>query len=529
VRAEERQHELAVRRALGAGRGAIAAEFLVEALILAVIGGALGIALAAVGLHVLRLRGASLSIPRLSGVGLDAAVVVVASAATALTVLVVSVVPAIRFGRHSPTNAFVQSARGTTAGRGRHAVRRAVVVAQVGLALVLVAGAGLMARSFSALRSVSPGFDAANAHTLRIALPPAEYPSSASVYAAMRRALTGIAAIPGVRAVGAITKIPLDSEARQDSGTWVQDRLPGDGKLPNVHQVAFASAGAFRALGVPLIQGREFQALDPSHPAAEAIVTHALAHRYWGDSLAVGRHIGFSPVGPWYSIVGVTGDIRGSGVDQAPDETVYLPMVVTLGGGMMSAGGGAGGPRFWTPHNVAFVIRGSPGTPAPLAAATHAITDVAPTVPVYKSRALEEVLARSTARTSFTAALLELASFIALLIGAVGLYGTMTYVVGLRRKELAVRVALGATAGALRRSVVREAAATSAVGIVIGLGAAILLMRFLTSMLFGVAPDDPVTLSAACVLMLAVGIVASWMPARRAAAVAPAEVLRMDA
>jgi predicted permease len=529
VRAEERQHELAVRRALGAGRGTITAEFFAEAAMIGGTGAVLGIALAALALYALRAGGPALSIPRVRGVGLDGAVLLAALAATLLTVLLVSIVPAMRFAGTSSVTVVNQSARGTTSGRSRHRVRRVLVVAQVALALVLVAGAGLMARSFSALRAISPGFDPAGAFTFRMALPQAEYPSSASAYALIASALNAITEIPGVGSAGVVSRIPLDSEARQDSGTWVEDRLPAPGKLPNVHQVAFASPGVFSALGVPLIQGHEFKSLDPMHPAAEAIVTRALAQRYWSDSLAIGRHIGFSPAGPWFTVVGVTGDIRGSGVDQPPDETVYLPLTVLLGGGIGMGSGGTGAATLWTPRNVAFVIRGAPGRDVPSASVTRAVAALAPTVPVYKGRDLAGVLARSTARTAFTAELLELASVVALLIGAVGLYGMMTYVVGLRRKELAVRVALGASPAGLRRAVVREATVVSAIGIVLGIAGAVLLMRFMTAMLFGVAPDDPVTLSAAAVLMFVVAVAASWIPAGRAAAVAPADVLRMDA
>ena len=361
VRAEERQHELSVRRALGASRGAVATEFLTEAMIIAVLGGTLGVAGASVGLRALRAGGSSLSIPRLGGVGVDGSVLLVAVAATLLTAIVASLVPAVRFGGSDVANALGQSGRGTTAGRQRHRVRRVFVVAQVALALVLITGAGLMARSFAALRAVSPGFDAKDASTFRIALPAAEYPSISSAFGLVERMLDEVRTLPGVRFAGAITKIPLDSEARQDSGTWVRDRLPMPGKPPSVHQVAFASAHAFSALGVPLIQGREFGQLDPHHPPAEAIVTRALAQRYWGDSVAVGRHVGFSPVGPWYTIVGVTGDIRGSGVDQPPDEAVYLPMVATLSGGAMS-GGGPANPTLWTPRNLSIVVRATDGT-----------------------------------------------------------------------------------------------------------------------------------------------------------------------
>jgi len=224
-------------------------------------------------------------------------------------------------------------------------------------------------------------------------------------------------------------------------------------------------------------------------------------------------------------VVGVTGDIRGTRLDQPPDETVYLPLVTAPG--PAAADGGAGDAR-WTPRELAFVVRSSAAPRDVATPVERAIRALTPTLPVYGVRAMTDVVARSTARTSFTLELLEIASLAALLIGAVGLYGVVSYMVSLRAREMAVRVALGAEPGALRRLVLRQAVAVAAFGIALGLGAATVLTRFLSALLFGVAPADPATLLGAVALMSGVAVAASWLPARRAAAIDPASALRAD-
>ena len=526
VRAEERQHDLAVRRALGAGRGAIVAEFLSEGLLVAALGGALGLALAEAGLGALRSLGSGIAIPRLGGVGVDGAVLAVAAGVTLLTALVMSVLPALRPSGPQVAFSLVQTSRGATAGRSRHRTRRAFVVVQVALALVLVTGAGLMARSFRALRSVTPGFDATRSYAFRVALPDAEYPSTGATVAFVTRALAALSALPGVQAAGVVSKLPLDDEARSDTAVFVEDRPLAMGAMPVIHQVAWATPGSFAALGIPWLEGRAFEEPDPVRAPLEVVVTRALARRYWGDSSAVGRQLRLAPFGPRFTVVGVTGDIHGTRLDQPPDETVYLPLVIAPG--PAEANGGAG-PARWAPRDLAFVVRTSAPRQNVTASIERTLQSLAPTLPIYGVRAMADVVSRSTARTSFTAELLEIASLAALLVGAVGLYGVVSYMVGLRTRELAVRMALGAEPQALRRLVLGQAAAVAAFGIALGIAAAVLLTRYLATLLFGITPTDPATLVGAAALMAAVSAAASWIPARRAAATDPALALRVDA
>jgi len=528
VRAEERQHELAVRRALGAGRGVIAVEFLWEGSIIAVLGGVLGLALAEAGLHLLRAMPSGVAIPRLAGVGIDGPVLAAAMGVTLLTAFVMSIVPALRSYGSGESAVLVHAARGATAARSRHRARRMFVIVQVALALVLITGAGLMARSFRALRSVQPGFETERSYTFRVQLPKASYPTAATVVGFVTRALDQVAALPGVQATGVISKVPLEEEARQDTAVFLEGDAPAGAAgqaLPNIHQVAYATSASFSALGIPIIEGRSFDQTDAAHAPLQAVVTRALAKRYWGSEPAAGRRIRLAQDGPWFTIIGVTGDVRGTRLDEPPDETVYLPLVVAPG--PATASGGAD-PARWAPRELAFVVRSTTAPNDVTLPVERALRALAPAVPVYAVRSMEEVVDRSTARTSFTMALLETASLAALLIGAVGLYGVVSYMVSLREREMAVRMALGAQPASLRRKVLAQAMGVATAGIVVGLGAALLSSRVIAALLYDVAPNDAATLAGAVAVMTAVALAASWIPARRAAAIDPATTLRTD-
>jgi predicted permease len=528
VRAEERQHELAVRRALGAGRGVIVVEFFAEGLMVAAVGGTLGVVLAEAGLRALRSLPSGVAIPRLATVGIDGGVLAVAAGVTLLTAFVMSVVPAIRSYGFGEASVLVQSSRGATAGHSRHRARQLFVIVQVALALVLITGAGLMARSFRALRSVHPGFDAGRSYTFRVQLPPAGYPTTGSVVGFVTRALDELAALPGVQTAGVISKVPLEDEARQDTAVFIEGNAATGGmgaQMPDIHQVAYTTPASFSALGIPIIEGRSFEQPDPSRAPLQAIVTRAFAKRYWGNNPAIGRRVRFAPVGPWFTVIGVTGDVHGTRLDEPPDETVYLPLVVAPGAAMPN--GDADSAR-WSPRELAFVVRSSAASNDVILPVERTLRTLAPSVPVYAVRSMGEIVDRSTARTSFTMGLLEVASLAALLIGAVGLYGVVSYMVSLREREMAVRIALGAQPGSLRLRVLGQAMAVAAAGIVVGLGMALVSSRVIAALLYDVAPNDTGTLVAAVLLMGAVALAASWIPAHRAAAIDPATTLRAD-
>ncbi|HEY6808424.1 MAG TPA: ABC transporter permease, partial [Gemmatimonadales bacterium] len=472
VRGEERQHDLVVRRALGAGRGAIVTEFVAEAALLSVLGSVLGLALARVSIAVLRAQGAGVAIPRLADVGLDGAVLALVGAVAVFTALAVSVVPAIRACGPNVAGALARTGTRVSAGHERHRARRALVVVQVALALVLVTSAGLLARTFNRLRAVPSGIAADRGYTFRLSLPPVSYPTTGSVVELVARAVDALKALPGVRAVGVLTKLPFDEEMRRDTAVFVADRPRGMGQLPVIHQVDYVTPDAFGALGTPLLEGRTVEPPDAGRAPLEVVITKALARRYWGDSSALGRRLSLDPAGPLFTVVGVTGDVRGAGLDQPPDQTVFLPLVTAPG--PATADGGEG-PARWAPRDLAFVIRSDAGARNVLVPVERTLRALAPTVPLYAARSLEEVVAQSTARTSITLTLLEVASLAALLIGAVGLYAVVSYMVSLRAREIAMRMALGAEPGALLRQVLAQAMGVAGVGIALGLGATLLV------------------------------------------------------
>ncbi len=520
VRADGRQQELAIRRALGAGRAAMTAELISEGALLCAVGGGLGLGLATLGVRVLRSINAGLDIPRLAEVAIDGRTIVIALALTVLAVVVVSLLPAVRWSAASGSRVLAESNRSATTGRTRHRARSVLVAVQVALALMLLAGAGLMARSFARLRAVRPGFDAEHTASFRVSLPRAEYGSSAQVVGFLQSALAALERVPGVEAAGVTTKLPLDATGRSDTALFVRDRPLEPGKLPNVHQVAFVSPDYFRALGIR-VEGRTFGAVDAGARRAprEVIVSRSVARRYWSDGQAVGKLVRMIPVGDWFTVVGVAGDVQGGGLEQPADETVYLPLVTDPLDDQA---------KRWSPRDVAFVVR-SGGAPRLLEASAEAVINrIAPSLPVFAVHDMSDLLSKSEASTTVTLSLLAIAAVAALLLGAVGIYGVVSYTVSLRTREIAVRMALGADPAGIRRSVAGQAVGLASIGVAVGLAGAVAVTRVLAALLYGVSPTDPAALGGSAAVLLVVALAASVAPARRASAVDPAQALRSE-
>jgi len=522
ARAEARQHEIAVRRALGASRGALFADIVAESVLLAVLGGVLGLSLAAVGMRVLQTMDVGAAIPRLVEVHVDAFAVAVTALVSAVAALVVGGLPALRGGAKSLSSVLVSEGPRAAGGRHRQRARRALVVSQMALALVLLAAAGLFARSFARLRAVDPGFVAEHALAFRLALPEVAYPSASDASQVIARTLDGLRSLHGVQLAGAITKLPLDPEAKQDSAVFVEDHPLGMGAMPNIHAMAFATPEYFGAMHIPLVAGHLFSTLDPgrdvSQSAREVVVSEAFARKYWSSATAaVGRRIRMNFDDPWSTIIGVVGSVRDDGLTEAAAEAVYSPMITM-----------SHDKRPWTPHDVAFVVRSS-GDPTLLTAEiAAAVRATAPAVPLFRVIPVSALAAEATARTTFTLMVLAIAAALALLIGAVGLYGVTAYLVSLQRREIGVRVALGAQSSDVHKLVLGRALTDTIIGVVLGLVGAAATTKMLAATLFGVSPVDPLTLGAAAVLLVVTAIVAAVMPARRAAALDPAMSLRMD-
>jgi predicted permease len=506
---------VAIRVALGAGRGAVAAQYIMEALLLAVGGGALGVLLAYLGVRALHAAPAGADLPRLAEVAVDARVVLFAVGVATLSALAVGLLPALRARRVSPGVVLKESSRSATTGRERQRVRSALVVAQVALALVLVAGSTLMARSFAELRDVHPGFDPTGVLSVRVALPWATYPDATQTMQFIDRVAEGARALPGVRSVAVFDWLPLSND-HNDSVVMIEDHpLPSDAVPPD-HPMSFVGSEYFATLGIPLVTGRTFGPADVAHPVYEAIVSRAFAERYWKGQSPIGKRLRADLSGPWFTIVGVAGDVHMEALEKPAEEFVYFPLVRP------------GERGAYVPHHLAIALRTS-GDPMAAAPALRAILRrVDPSLPTFDEGPMTALVERAAARTRFILLMLGAASVVALAIGAVGLYGVLAYGVTLRRREIGVRMALGATVRDVTRMIARRGIALAALGVGAGLVGAIATTRFLEKLLYGVSPTDPATLAGACVLLFAVAALASWLPARRAATVSPMESLQRD-
>lgn len=519
ARAEGRHREFAVRRALGAGRISLLHASLAEAVVLSAIGGALGIAMAAAGVGLLHRVPAGASIPRMGEVHIDVIVVAFAAVITIAVAFAVSILPAIHAGRDSLASLMGADGRTPTGTRFRHGVRRALVVSQVALALVLVSGATLFALSFQRLSAVNPGFEADHALAFRLNMPAAAYPMTGDAAGTVIAILRAVRTLPGVEEAGVATRLPLDGQPTADSAVFVEDHPLSPGQIPDIDPMVFATPDYFGAMGIPLLAGRMFAAPDPSmdplHAPREVLVNDALARRYWTTTTAVGRRIRMNPNDPWSTIVGVVGSTLDGGLEKPAPAIVYNQLVTSAANG-----------KPWTPRDVAFVIRVNGHATDMATSARSAVRSIAPALPVYRVLALRSLLADAAARTTFTVLLLGIAAVMALIIGTMGIYGVVTFLVALRTREIGLRLALGAQPGDVRWMIVRRALGDATIGVVVGLAGAVTLTRELSRLLFSVSPTDATSLALASGLLLLTAMAASWLPARRAARLDPAITLR---
>ncbi|HKI04485.1 MAG TPA: ABC transporter permease [Thermoanaerobaculia bacterium] len=533
VRAEGRQREVAVRTALGATRGAVARLFLGESLVLSLVGGIVGLALAAAGVRLLvSLRPEG--IPRLAEIGVDGAVLAFTFLLAVLAGLLCGGLATLRYGAPDLVPALKEGGRGGTAGKGRHRARNVLVVVQMALALVLLVGSGLMVKSFWKLRSVDPGLDPEGVLTMGLSLPETEYQDVFATARFVRALLERVRAVPGVVSAGTTTVLPL-SGGNSNSGYSFEDFPLGPDVVPPILGTRFASPGYFEAMGIPVIEGRVFEGIDPARRSDEVVVSEALARRFWPGKSALGKRLaqGLSEGNRWYTIVGVVGSTRDLGLHEKPHEAVYFPVLRARQGPADNEDGengenGADDEDEWVPRGFALVVKGrvDPASLAPQI--RQAVWSIDPNLPLSRVRPMEEVVAHSMARTSFTMTLLVIAAAVALLLGAVGIYGVISYVVSQRTREIGVRMALGAARVDISRMVLREGAAITLLGIGIGLAFALALTRLMLALLYDVSPTDPTTFVAVPVLLTAVALMASWLPARRAAAVEPLEAIRYE-
>lgn len=511
VRAESRQKELAVRAAIGAGGGRIALGFLTESLLLGLAGGALGLLLAWGGVELLVARGPA-SIPRLHEVGIDAASLAFTAVVSVVAALALGALPLLRYSGAVLLRILRDGGRTSTEGRQRHRTRSVLVAGQLALALVLLVGSGLMLRSFERLRAIDPGFDPSDVLVVGLSLGSATPAREAADF--YQRVAEEVRALPGVRSVGLTSNVPVGEGSANGSSFDILGREPEEGALPPTSMYKVVGADYAEALEIPLVEGRMLTRADWEGDAEVVLVNEAFARRYLdGRALDESIRLGGGD-STFLRVVGVLGSVHETGLREEPGAWAYLPMASTH--------------RIMPMDRLYLLVRTEPGVGLPVRAVREVVARLGPDVPVTTAVPMREMMARDVAETSFTMTLLGIAAAMALFLGAVGLFGVVSYVVGQRTREIGVRVALGAAGSDIRRMVLRQGAGVVLAGVAIGLAGAAALSRLMSAILFEVSAMDPITFLVAPALLVAVAVLATWLPARRAARVDPVEALRAE-
>jgi len=513
ARAAARSREIAVRLALGASSRDLLRLLLTESVVLSLVGGAVGLLLALWGVPALVAINSN-GLPPGSEIGLDARVLGYTLLLSALTGVLFGLAPALQLARTNLQSTLKEGGRGSAGDRGGQRLRRGLVIGTVSLALTLLAGAGLLIRSFAALSQVNPGFRPDHLLTLNVSLPSARYPNDTATLAFYDRLIPAVSAVPGVAAVGGTSVMPFSNNWSTGSFS-VEGYTAPKGAPGPWGDIRLVTPGFQTALGMPLLKGRFLNARDIASAPKVAVVDQELADRYWKDQDPIGKRITFNDpahdsIVDWIQVVGVVGHTMHEGLDAPRRVQVYLPETQLT----------------FSTLNLAIRTTGDPMAAA--GAVRAAINGLDPDLPVTNVRTMDQLIEASTGQRRFAMLLLGLFSGIALLLASVGLYGVMSYTVTQRAPELGVRMALGAGARDVLRLVLGQGMRLALLGVGIGLLAALAVTRLLRSMLFGVSATDPLTYLGISLLLLGVTLVACWLPAHRATRVDPVVVLRAD-
>jgi len=514
-RALSREKEIAVRVAVGASGRRLGLQLLVESLTLAFLGGGLGVALSFAAVKWIRLVQPK-NVPRLDGIAVNGEVLLFTIGLCLIAGVLFGLAPALGARHVNPAETLVAAGRGSTSanpvfGRG-HRLRRLLVIAEMALSVVLLIGAGLLVRSFSRLQKVAPGFDATGVLTMELTLTGARYTDAQVVRDTYRDLWTRLDALPGVTASGGVTSLPLSGYFAWGPIT-IEGRTPPPGEnFINADQ-RVASGRYFEALGIPLRKGRFFNAGDTTEKDRVIIVDEFMANEYWPGQDPIGKRVRFGDLNstqPYRTVVGVVGRVKQYGLDADGRIALYVPHTQTGSRAM-----------YVTVKTVA--------DPGALAAPVRAqIRSIDPDLPVYRVRTMSAWVDQSLARPRFAMTLLSGFAGLALVLAALGIYGVMAFLVSQSTREIGIRMALGATEKSVLGLVVRQGLGIALTGAVLGLLAALALNRLIASLLFGVGGTDVPTFASAILLLSAVALLATWVPARRAARTDPAESLRME-
>ncbi|HKS06342.1 MAG TPA: ABC transporter permease [Gemmatimonadaceae bacterium] len=507
VRAEGRQRELAVRRAIGAARSQLVRLQMSESLVVAGLAGVIAVVLAVVTLPAF-IQAAPAGIPRLSQAGLSWSMLGFTLLAATISALVCGAIPAIR-GSAPDLTRLREGGRGST--RKRNWARDGLVIGQTALALVLLIGSGLLVRSFEKLRRVEPGYSTENIFTFQFAPQNAALVNGSTWSRYHHDFMRKLRELPGVQSVGLVENLPLNEGT---SGAGFRAEGSDDVEAVKTLRLTFAAGDYFKTMGVKVLAGREFIEADHAPGINNVVISQSAADAMWPGQNAVGKRLQQGGETWWANVIGVVDDVRQSDFRTAAERVVYFPLV---------------GPTdsSWAIGTPAYVVK-TPRAESIAPEIRAMIREMAPEAPMYRVFTMKELERVSMVGLSFTMLTLGVASVLALILGAVGLYGVLSYVVAERTREIGVRMALGARADQVRRMVVGQGARVLGIGVAIGIIAAALTTRFLGTMLFGVQPVDVATFVAMSLMMVGIGLFASYMPARRASNVDPIESLRGD-
>ena len=518
VRAESRQREFAIRSALGAGRPRLLRQFLTEGVLLALIGGALGAALGFGALRALLAVDPD-SIPRSAEIALDPAVLAFTLLVSVFTGVLFGMAPLLHLREQAVNMSLKESGQRTTAGSARARVRSGLVAAEVALAVVLVIGAGLLLRSFWNLMSVDAGFNRSRLATFGLVLPPAAYPDPQNTLGFFERLNARLKEIPGVRSAAAMTGLPPIRLVNANDTDFEGYTAPKEGPFENVDYYQTVTLGYLETMGVAIVDGRDFATTDVTG-APVVLVNETLAKTFYRDQSPVGRRLkpglGPSAQTPWFTIAGVVRDVKQGGLGTKTGTELYLlaeqiPRIA----------------RF-APRNMNVVVRSELPLETIAPQIRSVVQSMDPTLPIVRLRTMEDVFADSVSRPRLLAQLLGTFAGLALLLAAIGTYGILAYTVTERRKEIGIHMALGATRGNVMGKVLRQGLRLTAIGLAIGLAAAVGLTRVLQTQLFNVKPTDPMTMVVVAGFITLVAFVACYLPASRATRVDPMVVLREE-
>jgi predicted permease len=519
VRVEGRQQELATRAALGAGWRRIARELLHESLLLGLMGGVLGLGVAYGALKLLLAIGPE-TLPRLRDITIDPAVLGFTLLASLLSGLFFGAIPILKYSGPHLVTAIRSATRTSSHSRERHRARSVLVVAQVALALVLLVASGLMIRTFQTLRNVQPGFTRpGEVQMLRVSIPESVQADAERVARTYNEILEKVAAIPGVESAAMVSSAPLEGFNSNDP-VGAEDKTYDPGKIPPIRRFKFISPDYFRTVGTPLVAGRDITWTDVFDDRHVVVISDNMAREMWGSSqAALGKRIRVANIDHWREIVGVVGDVYDDGVHEPASTIVYWPMMVS---------------KFWgnerfVARSLTYVVRSErTSTDAFLAQVRQAVWSVNGSLPLALVRTLQDVYDRSMARTTFALVMLAIAGGMALLLGLIGIYGVISYAVSQRTREIGIRMALGVDHKEVKRMFVRHGLVLAGIGIVIGVGVAAGVTRLMASLLFHVSPLDGLTYVAVSLVLATAAVLASYLPARRAAGLDPVEALRAE-